>query len=543
MNALTVLYGGSLTGAAYEACFDGRNALSLALERAASFSGVTRTVLLAGEADPFLEKALCNQEFLSNRGSEQFAIVKAKTWTQKSLLDALASLSRGYDLTYFVWADAPFLDPALADAIAARHCRYAAEYSYAEGWPYGFAPELLSPGTAGILSKILGGNDGPLERDALFQVLQKDINAFDIETEISPVDLRGYRLSLTADTRRNLLLCTRFALAAGRLAGDAGSGGQSIPRAADVQALINGGQEMLRTLPAYYNIQVSGPCPQTCSFCPYPQFGRIGEQPVTERTGFMEPGLFEELLDRIAAFSGDAVISLSLWGELGLHPQKMDLVRAVLTRPSLSLVIETSGIAWKDEELSAAAALAAEAGKGDRTIAPLSWIVSLDAKNPDHYRQVRGPGYAEAAACAKKLMELFPADTYVQALRMKGLEDEIEQFYRSWKDAGGRVIIQKYDHFCQMLPAKAASDLSPVKRRPCWHLLRDMTVLLDGQVPCCREDLGALQGRNVKSVLGNVFSESLETIWERGMAPYREHCRGEYGLLCAECDEYYTYNF
>jgi MoaA/NifB/PqqE/SkfB family radical SAM enzyme len=73
--------------------------------------------------------------------------------------------------------------------------------------------------------------------------------------------------------------------------------------------------------------------------------------------------------------------------------------------------------------------------------------------------------------------------------------------------------------------------------------MRDMTILLDGQVPCCREDLGALQGRSVKPVLGNVFSESLETIWERGMEPYREHCRGEYGLLCAECDEYYTYNF
>ncbi|MDR2096440.1 MAG: spiro-SPASM protein [Treponema sp.] len=539
MNALAVLYGGGLTGAAYEAFFEGRNALSLALERASSFRGVTRTVLLAGEDDPFLN----GQGALFNGGPEQFAVVKAKNWTRKSLLDALASLSGGYDLTYFAWADAPFLDTALADAIAARHCRYAAEYSYAEGWPYGFAPEVLSPGTAGILSKI-AGSDGPVERDSLFQVLQKDINAFDIEMEISPVDLRSYRLSLTADTKRNLLLCTRFAQAARNRAGNDNAGSDvGIPRAADAEALIKDNQELLRTLPAYYNIQVAGPCAQTCTFCPYPRFGGAGEKPAADPAGFMDAGLFGELLDKIAAFSGDAVISLSLWGEVGLHPRKLDLIGAVLDRPSLSLVIETSGISWKDEELSAAAALAAEACKGERTIAPLSWIVSLDAKTPDYYRQVRGPGYAEAHACVKKLMELCPADTYVQAVRMKGFEDEIEQFYRSWKEAGGQVIIQKYDHFCRILPAKTASDLSPVKRRPCWHLLRDMTVLLDGQVPCCREDLGALQGRSVKPVWGNVFSQSLEAIWEQGGEPYREHCRGEYGLLCAECDEYYTYNF
>jgi spiro-SPASM protein len=248
------------------------------------------------------------------------------------------------------------------------------------------------------------------------------------------------------------------------------------------------------------------------------------------------------LLDRIAAFSGDAVIGLSLWGEAGLHPRKMNLIKAALARPSLSLVIETSGISWTEEELNTAASLAAEAGGGERPLAPLSWIVSLDAKSPEHYRQVRGPGYAEAAACAKKLVELFPADTYIQAVRMKGFEDEIEQFYRSWKDTA-QVIIQKYDHFCRTLPEQAASDLSPVKRRPCWHLLRDMTILLDGQVPCCREDLGALRGRSVKPVLGNVFNESLADVWERGMEMYREHCRGEYGLLCTECDEYYTYNF
>jgi spiro-SPASM protein len=186
-------------------------------------------------------------------------------------------------------------------------------------------------------------------------------------------------------------------------------------------------------------------------------------------------------------------------------------------------------------------------------MAPLSWIVSLDAFDGGRYREIRGPGFTEAADCAKRLLSLFPGSAYVQAVRCKGAEDDIELFYRSWKDqapAGGkagqtsRIIIQKYDDFCGALPRLQASDLSPVKRRPCWHIMRDIPVLLDGTVPVCREDLSVLDGRAENgAVLGNLFSDSLEEIWERGNVRYREHCSGNYRGICAGCDEYYTYNF
>jgi hypothetical protein len=66
---------------------------------------------------------------------------------------------------------------------------------------------------------------------------------------------------------------------------------------------------------------------------------------------------------------------------------------------------------------------------------------------------------------------------------------------------------------------------------------------MDGTVPACREDLGALEGKGALPLLGNVFSESLESLWARGEPLYREQCVPEYTRICAECDEYYTYNF
>jgi spiro-SPASM protein len=535
MNALLVLYAGNLSGSALEPLPGGKNGLVLAIHRAREFPGVGKTVLLAGpqgEIPP------------DSAFPEGIQVERRDSWTVKTLLETIAALSESFDFTYFAWADCPFLDPALAGRIAERHRSFAAEYSYADGWPYGLAPELLSPGTAAILAKIIGDDPsggGSVGRDALFSVLQKDINAFDIETEISTVDLRCHRLNLCADSRRNLLLLKRFI--------DCESG--AIPDTAAVERIIEQKPEILRTLPAFYPVQVYGGCPQSCAFCPWPQSAGGA---LTERRDYMEAGKFESLLEKITAFSGDAVIDLSLWGELSLHPQKMELIEMVLRRPELSLVIETSGIGWKNDELERGAELAAEAVKRKNecvqknecvhrnALPPLSWIVSLDAADPARYKEIRGAGFAEANDCAKKLLSLFPHDAYVQAVRVSGAEDDIERFYRSWKEAApstANIIIQKYDDFCGVLPKKQASDLSPVKRRPCWHLLRDMPVLIDGTVPLCREQIAANGG----IVLGNAFAEPLEQIWERGQRHYAEQAGARYNSLCAVCDEYYTYNF
>ena len=405
--------------------------------------------------------------------------------------------------------------------MAERHLRYAAEYSYADGWPYGVAPELLSPGTAAILAKILGDNDGPVGRDALFSVIKKDINAFDIEAEISPVDLRCHRLSLCADSKMNLLLLRRFSA-------------YGIPSASDVERIVAEKPQLLRTLPAFYPVQVYGGCPQSCAFCLWP---KTSGSAVTGRNDCMDAKRFESLLDKITAFSGDAVIDLSLWGEISLHSQKMELIEMVLSRPELSLIIETSGIGWNNGEAERCAELS---GKYSSR---LSWIVSLDSADPARYKEIRGSGFAEANDFAKKLFSIFSENVYVQAVRTSGAEDDIERFYRYWKEAApaaSNVIIQKFNDFCGAMPRKQASDLSPVQRKPCWHLMRDMPVLIDGTVPLCREQAAAPGGG---IILGNAFNEPLDVIWDKGRRFYEEQASAVYNSLCAECDEYYTYNF
>jgi spiro-SPASM protein len=248
---------------------------------------------------------------------------------------------------------------------------------------------------------------------------------------------------------------------------------------------------------------------------------------------FMPLSKFEEILDKIIDFAGDGVVDISLWGEPALHPQAEALIRAVLDRPALSLVVETSGLGWGGKALESLT----DAPPRTNGMAPVSWIVSLDAFDETRYREVRGGDYGEAVQAAERIGGLFPGSTYIQAVRVKGSEDDIEKFYRFWKDKGFKVIIQKYNNFAGLLPDLQTADLSPLRRNPCWHLARDFPVLIDGSVPRCFADCGRSEGR------GNIFTESMETIWKRGEEDYRAHTLGNYPGICPKCDEYYTFNF
>ncbi len=116
-------------------------------------------------------------------------------------------------------------------------------------------------------------------------------------------------------------------------------------------------------------------------------------------------------------------------------------------------------------------------------------------------------------------------------------KEHLEVSYKKWNDEGAQVIIQKYDAYASFLPQKQPSDLSPLEHFPCWHLKRDMPVLIDGSVPVYRDDMGR------RDVLGNVFSDDIEAVWAAGESLFGKHVAGDFPGPCSECDEYYTFNF
>ncbi len=489
-----------LTDFAYKILPTGTTAFDTAIDIASRLPDSDKIVVLAGEK-------------FSRKGP--YKIVNPVGFDMKDLIGTLKAEAGDSDNIFYFYGDTPLLDFSITERMYKNHLQYFASYTFADGYPFGMAPEILKTSVLDQLSALAGKNKISITRKSIFELIQKDINSFDIETEISSIDQRMLRVSLSADTKRNF---NQLSLIMKQLNDEGGKGEESIVD------ILEKKQQLLRTEPSFINVQITGGCTQACSYCPYPEIG--GD--VVSRTDEMTLEQWQMILSKVKTFSDDAVFSISMWGEPSLHSNMPGIVSELLKIENFSLIIETSGIGWDQGVLKTISEMAD--GRVD-------WILSMDAENPGVYKKLRGEGWDEANKTALYLQELFPDKLYIQSVRMKDEEEYLEKFYRGWKERGFNVIIQKHDHFCGFLPDRRVTDLSPVKRFPCWHLKRDLNILLDGTVPLCREDI-----KN-KHIMGNIFSDELELIWKNGEGVYLDHLEGNYPEICRGCDEYYTYNF
>lgn len=536
MKSLAVLFAGEITGYGLDPFAGGTSAFECSVKWASKLPDITGIKIFITDKPQINDKLSRFEHY--NDVPVHWIMCSEADWTMSSFFARFSTESEGFDHVFFSWADCPFLDLTLTDTLLKMHLRYAAEYTFADGYPYGFSPDILAQGIVPVLAVLARENTSPVIRNCIFETIKKDINSFDIETDIAPVDLRQLRLNLSCDTRRNTLLCKSL---------------KSI-NAQNYGEIVHEKALVLRTLPAYYAIQVAGKCPFECLYCPYPAFCRSGKgtspgKPATERIDEMTLGDFRIIIDKIAAFSEDAVVCLSLWGESSYHSNIAALVEIVLSYPKLAVLIETTGIAWKNGVIEAIAEILSRTNTTPNAAHRINWIVSLDAVGSACYGKVHGIPETvegtkasevflrEALAFTEKLAPLFPGAVWPQMMRLNESEVELESFYRFWKQTYGQVIVQKHDHFCRSIEDRRVADLSPLVRNPCWHLKRDMCIMMDGTVPLCREDIYATRST------GNAITDDLSLIWAGQKSTYEQHTLSNYEGMCGACDEYYTYNF
>ena len=517
MKTIVILFAGTACDYAYAPIFDGKSASERALSWAEKVPGADTVAVLA----------LPNQPTLNSLSAEKlsFKHIVQEKWTVSLLLKTVAEISTGFDAIVYGFLDAPFYSDEITANLLETFKKYGAEYCFADGYPTGLAPEIIHHDTANILAGLAKDNVSPVARTSFFDVLKIDINAFEIETEIAPKDLRSLRVSLYCGTKRDTLQCERL---------------YSLLKESDkdICSLIESSADVLRTLPAFYSVQIASGCRGLCTFCPYPKaYEDRFSTKVSASAEFMEAGKFREIIEKIADFSDDAVISLSLWGEALRHKDLVEFVGIVLEKPGLSVLIETTGENLSAETAEKISALAAKAAPRKNGQQPVIWIVDIDAADESMYRNLHGDnGFTGAVQAVEMLLPLFKDAVYPQFLRMQENELHMEAFYRYWKEKCGKAIIQKYDSFAGRLEQRKVADLTPVHRNPCWHIRRDMSILINGDVPLCREYM-------FDNICGNIFKDKIEDIWQKGLETFKCHMNQEYKGLCKNCDEYYTFNF
>lgn len=463
---------------------------------------------------------------------------------QNCLTDLFEEMSKACneaeaDYVIFSYDDLPFLNVSLTKELIESHIKYKSEYTFADGYSYGFAPELIDRGTLNILtglSKTNFADEGKKSvcRDSIYNFLKKDINAYEVETLIAPCDFRLLRLKLECSLKENFIACKE-------LFAEIKNQNKKIEglSAEEINAIAGKTPGVLKTVPGFYNIQIAEKCSGTCNYCPYPKaFEEKYGKSCSSSSGVMKYEDFSNLVDKIAAFSENAVISLSLWGEAFNHPDLLKFVEKVLSYKGLSLFLETDGLLVTQSFCQSLKSIV-ETSKNENQLWPKMMIaVSLDAFTDETYKKIRGTEKSinDALGAVEMLESVLPGNVYPQFVRMNQNEAELEAFFRKWNERSPSFIIQKYDNFAKRLSDEKPADLSPVERNVCWHLRRELNILVNGDVPFCKECL-------FENITGNVFAEDLESVWKKMDNMLIDHINCKYCELCENCDEYYTFQF
>ncbi len=440
-----------------------------------------------------------------------------------------ASLPQDDGAVLFGALDAPFFDVALARYLHSLHRQAWCDYTFGDGFPAGYAVEILRRAVLSSLAQLAEAGNQAWTRSFVFDALSSDINAFDVETEAAVEDLALLRLSLTVDRRANFALCRRLV--------ERGLTEPTDPTAVpdpaqerydhrhiSLLAALRDDAALRRTLPYYYQIQITDEMPQRPAYLPW-------DDPKLEvrhpgQGTFLTPERWERLVAEIAAVTPEAVISLGYRGDPALHPELPRLIDTVQRHSGIQLYVETSGLGWSDTHIAAL-----------QSPSVAAVIVELDTVDAERYGELRGEGFAEAMKCMDRFLQVIPGRLYAQATRMQDTEWELQAFFRHWDAVDGVTpLIQKYNSWAGRLDDRRVMDLAPLHRIPCWHLQRDMVIRLNGDVPRCFQDL---QGEGHR---GNVFVEGIEPVWERGAQEFVDHSRGMRAPICERCDEYYTFN-
>ena len=477
--------------------------------------------------------------------------VNASTLTE--LLETMKKLcdENQAETVLFSYNDLPYLNKPLAQKILDSHIEYKSEYTFADGYPYGFAPEALNAGTIGILAelskttqKTLG--EACVTRDCIYNLIKTDINSFDVETIIADSDFRLLRLSFHCGKKDNFLQCKALAEQTAADASDAT--GIDDYASADVEklsALAAKNPACLKTVPGFYNIQISDKVNYNAVYLPEYEYSQY----------FMPFEKCSELIEQIADLSENAVISLSAFGEPLLHPDFLKIVEKILSYPGLSVFFETDGLAVTPELCSKLTDIEKSAENRTHQWQKIMIAVILDAATEQTYQKIHknspSTAFQTAVNAVDLLQKAIPLCVYPQFVRMNENEEELEAFYRYWNEksnpSGGNLIIQKYDDFAGSLPPCKPADLSPLERDPCWHLRRDLTILYNGDVLPCR----ACKTKAFSLSVGNVFTQGLEELWYKNDELLKNHINKNYCCSgnsvkcanCEKCDEWYTFNF
>ena len=204
MKTLVFLYVDSNSLHLFDKVFDGKSAFYRSLTWADSVEQTVGTVVLA--CDKYLQNV--NDEICDFNNIQ---VISQSEWNVTNLLEQIRSCCEKTEAenVVYAFADCPFLNLELTKSLLETHTKYCAEYTFADGYPYGFAPEVISSDVIKLFLQLnKQENIHDVKKDSLFSLIKKDINSFEVETVLAEDDWRMFRMSFDCASLQGLKACS-----------------------------------------------------------------------------------------------------------------------------------------------------------------------------------------------------------------------------------------------------------------------------------------------------------------------------------------------
>ncbi|OHD15564.1 MAG: hypothetical protein A2086_07885 [Spirochaetes bacterium GWD1_27_9] len=465
------------------------------------FDGKTSLEIIYGEVKSDYDRFILIQNGNIKNIPEGIKNITLQEFYPNTILETIYEESKNTDDIVIFDVGNPFYDKNFIDNMLNQHTQYISDYTYCIGFADGMAPTIVKKDIMREMAKLVE-NDKIIKKDYLFYALSKDINSFDIETILSDIDLRIYRIKLGLNDTGEEILTTKIY-----------NKFKSNFTIQKITEYFSKNIDALYTVPYMLNIELTNYSPIKSIY--YPELGESQTE--------MDFELAKKIIDDTYNLNADLWLVFGGMGEPLTHKNFIDILKYADSK-DINIVVETTGFGLNKEFIDKISDLNKE---------KISFVLKIDCYDEKTYNII----HPEAKFSDIKDVITILTDSgfkfYKQVVRMLENEVEIEKYIRN-KEANN-LIIRKYSTYCGKLKDKKVVDLSPLERIPCIHLRREIFVTPNGKVSYC--------SFSPDQIIGDFNTEDINSITPKLQNAYKENTLGDYKPFCVNCDDYYLFNF
>jgi spiro-SPASM protein len=447
-----------------------------------------------------------NTIFIDSNNERDFLLIVSQ------YLPKSTSEDEDFDEIYLAYFNGinPLLSIKCSRDLTERHKKYISQYSYSENLPVGIVPTLISREFISTLPDNLNIK--------VHDFLIKNINNYDTEIYYESPDLRNLRLDFSLNNQRSIEISQQLLRA-----------NLSIEYS-DIISVLEKNPVIFRGGPSYLEIELYRGCELNCTFCPRESISK-------ENDGtFIDSSLFQKLINETEEISNTFTICLGGMGEPLLHSNLEEILDIGLSSKAVKEIIIETTLNPNTDKLFLYLKTLEQTQKNK-----IIFIINFTTLKEDSYKQL----YKNSTKTVEDILEkieflkntLGKNSVYVQMLKIKEIETEIENYFNFFESKDTQVLLQKYNSYATRLKEKRVSDLTPINREFCWHLSRDIYIQSNGNVSACKQ--------SEEIIIGNIREKNINEIWNKNLDRFNlsfNHKFEQIDLPCLKCDEWYTFN-